>query len=83
LQEVLFKINCPSLRELRKRGFDVSYSCLKNYFLERRNLSLGLFEDLLKISGIDKNDLEFEIVDENYGQVKGGKKSRKRKHRNV
>lgn len=76
-EEVLERINCPSLNELRKRGFDVSYSSLKNYFSGRRNISENFFEDLLKISGIDKKDLDFEIVEENYGQVFGGKKSRK------
>jgi hypothetical protein len=77
LQEVLVRINSPSLRELRKRGFDISYSALKNYFLERRTLSGILFEDLLKISGINKANLDYEIIEENYGQIKGGKKSRK------
>jgi hypothetical protein len=77
IEDVLVKINCPSLRELRKRGFEVSYSALKNYFSERRNLPEGFFEDLLKISGINKNNLDYEIIEENYGQIKGGKKSRK------
>jgi hypothetical protein len=77
LKEVLKRINCPSLGELRKRGFDVSYSSLKNYYSERRNLPEEFFEDLLKISGISKKDLDFEIVEGNYGQVVGGLKSRK------
>lgn len=76
-QEVLIRINCPSLRELRKRGFDVSYSSLKNYFSERRNIPEELFNDLIHVSKIDKDSLEFETVDDNYGQVIGGKKSKK------
>lgn len=77
LQEVLLSINCPSLRELRKRGFDISYSSLKNYFSERRNLPEDFFEDLLEVSKIAREDLDFEVLDENYGQVLGGKNSRK------
>jgi len=77
LQEVLLKINCPSLRELRKRGFEVSYSSLKNYFTERRNLSLELFEQLLEVSGLNKKDFDYEVLDDNFGQIKGGKKSRR------
>ncbi len=77
LQEVLIRINCPSLRELRKRGFDVSYSSLKNYFVERRYLPEELFRDLLEISDIQEKDLDFEIVEDNYGQIVGGKRSRK------
>lgn len=77
LKEVLISINCPSLRELRKRGFDVSYSALKNYFSERRNLPLEFFEDLAKVSGIDKDNLNVRILDETYGQVIGGRKSRR------
>ncbi len=83
LQEVLEKINCPSLRELSKRGFDISYSGLKNYFIERRNLPLEFFNDLIRISGVDKNKIDFEIVEDNYGQVIGGKKSRNSYYRNV
>ncbi len=77
LQEVLMAIGCPSLRELRKRGFDVSYSSLKNYFSERRNLPSDFFEELLEISGINRNSLNFEIVEDNFGQIVGGRKSRK------
>jgi len=77
LQEVLVSIGCPSLRELMKRGFDVSYSALKNYSTERRNLPLEFFENLLEVSGIDNKNFDFEIVDENYGRVIGGRKSRK------
>jgi hypothetical protein len=77
LREVLIKINCPSLRELRKRGFEASYSALKNYYVERRNLPENLFYDLLNISGMDKSNINFDVVDDNYGQIKGGKKSKR------
>jgi len=77
LQKVLENINCPSLRELRNRGIDVSYPTLKNYFSERRNLSEELFNDLCLLSKIEKSDLDFKLLDENFGQKIGGQKSRK------
>jgi hypothetical protein len=72
LKEVLEKINCPSLRELRNR-LEVNYSTLKNYFNEERCLPENLFNDLLYISKINKEDYKMEYLKENWGQVKGGK----------
>lgn len=77
LKEVLEKINCPSVRELRKRGFDISYSSLKNYFVERRNLPEDFFNDLCKLAGLNKNNFSYEILDDNFGRIKGGKKSKR------
>ncbi len=77
IKKVLEKINYPSLRELIQRGFDVSYCALKNYYSERRNLPLDFFNDLCSISKINKKSIKFKIVHENFGQVIGGKKSRK------
>ena len=73
IKKVIEKINCPSLRELINRGIEVNYSTLKNYFNEERCLSEGLFYELIEISGLNKNELHFEIINENWGQVKGGK----------
>ena len=75
--EVLANMNCPSLRELRKRGLDVSYSALKNYFCGRRNISEDLFDQILELSRLNKNNFDYEVLDDNYGQVFGGKKSRR------
>jgi hypothetical protein len=77
LDLVLEKSNCPSLRELMKRGFDVSYSSLKNYYVGRRFLSKELFEELCSFAGLNKSNISYEIIENNWGQVKGGKKSRK------
>jgi hypothetical protein len=74
---VLERINCPSLRELINRGIDVNYSTLKNYYSEKRRIPLDLFEELLGLSGLKKEDVRFELVSDNWGQVVGGKKSRK------
>ena len=38
LELILEKINCPSLRELINRGFDIPYSTLKNYFNRSEDL---------------------------------------------
>ncbi|MDP3965904.1 MAG: hypothetical protein Q8Q04_00020 [archaeon] len=83
IDKVLEKTGSPSLRELLNRGVDLNYSSLKNYYSERRSLPLNLFENLCKLSGINKNELDFEITSENRGQIIGGKKSRKRKRLNT
>ena len=77
LKKVMEKINCPSLKELENRLVGVFYSSLKNYFSERRTLSQELFEDLCELANLDENNFSFEILDENWGQSKGGKISRK------
>jgi hypothetical protein len=78
IQEALKRINCPSLRELGSR-LDVNYSTLKNYFTEERYLPEGLFKDLCYISKIDEKSLDIEYLNQTWGQVKGGKSSRKSK----
>lgn len=71
LQRVMQEIGCPSLKELSNR-LDISYSSLKNYFVEARLLPEILFEDLLFLSKLSKENLKFELLDENWGKVKGG-----------
>jgi hypothetical protein len=78
IQEVLKKINCPSLRELINRGIDVNYSTLKNYYTEDRLMSDVFFSQLLEISGLNRKDFEFEVIRNNWGQTKGGKISRRK-----
>ena len=76
LKEVLNKIGCPSLRALRERGIDVNYSTMKNYYCEDRLIPENLFNDLCFVSGIKKEKLKFEFLDENWGKVKGGQKAK-------
>jgi hypothetical protein len=76
MQEVLKRINCPSLRELGNR-LTINYSTLKNYFNEERCLPENLFNDLCYISKINKNELNIKFLEENWGQIKGGKISKK------
>jgi len=75
LRNVLEKLNCPNLRSFRQFGFDVPYSTLKNYFSEARNLPEKLFEELILISKINKKEIKYELLQENFGQILGGKKS--------
>ena len=77
LKNVLNMINCPSLRELINRGFEIPYSTLKNYFNESRSLPKDFFNDLCYMAGINPDSLEVEYLNNNWGQIKGGKTCRK------
>lgn len=77
IQNVLENINCPSLRAFLQFGLDVKYSTLKNYFVEERLLPEKLFKEMCYLSKISENNLEIVYLEKNWGQVKGGKKSRK------
>ncbi len=72
LNLVVEKLNSPSLRGILQFGFTVQYSTLKNYYNETRTLPKDLFDDLCDVSKIDKSKLKFEIIDENWGKIKGG-----------
>lgn len=77
LKEVLIRINCPSLRELIKRGFDMNYSTLKNYYNESRCMREDFFRSLCEIAKIDCSKLGINYLEENFGQIKGGRKSKR------
>ena len=76
---VIFRTNSPSLRGLLQFGIGVPYSTLKNYYNEGRLVPEELFDDLCEISKLDKSELDFEYIRDNGGQVKGGKKGKRRK----
>ena len=76
LQNVLESINCPSLRELINRGFEIPYSTLKNYYSEQRLLPFDLFDKLCYLAKINKDKLNVEFLNSNFGQVLGGRKSK-------
>ncbi|MDH3353246.1 MAG: hypothetical protein OEL87_02260 [Nanoarchaeota archaeon] len=73
LDLVVERLSSPSLRGILQFGFDVPYSTLKNYYNESRLLPEDLFNDLCDVARIDKSELNFEIIDENWGKIKGGK----------
>jgi hypothetical protein len=78
MKKVLEAIGSPSLRELINRGIDIPYSSLKNYYSEARLLPKELFDQLLYLGKIDISGLDIEFVGDNWGNVVGGKKGRKR-----
>ena len=78
LDLIVEKLSSPSLRGVLQFGFDVPYSTLKNYYNESRFLPSDLFDDLCEIARIEKDDLEFEKIDENWGKSKGGKISKRK-----
>jgi hypothetical protein len=77
IDNVLKILNCPSLKELINRGIEINYSSLKNYYCERRLLPKELFNTLCEISKINKNTFIFNEISDNWGQIKGGKISKR------
>lgn len=75
LKRVLQNTNSPSIKELASR-LDIKYSTLKNYFNESRKLPNTLLNDLIYISKINPN---YTALKENWGQIKGGKRSKRNK----
>jgi len=73
LKKVLDESNCPSLRAFLQFGFDVPYSTLKNYYNESRFLEKGFFLKLCEFIEADSGKFDVEFLDENWGQVLGGK----------
>ncbi len=79
LKRVLIKVNCPSLRAFLQFGFDVPYSTLKNYYSELRLLPKSFFEELCDFAFLNKEDFDFEVLEDSWGQVKGGTRGRRKK----
>jgi hypothetical protein len=77
LKKVLENVNCPSLRAFMQFGFDVPYSTLKNYYSEVRFLPESFFRELVEFGKIDLKAFEFELIEGNWGQIKGGIKSKR------
>ncbi len=55
-------------------GLDVKESTLRNYFNESRCLSEDLFNHLCQLGKIDKKEISFRVLEDNWGMVLGGKK---------
>ncbi len=77
LKEVLEKLNCPTLKAFEQFGFEVPYSTMKNYFSEQRNLPEDLFNEFCKLTKINKKKFHFKKIENNFGQVQGGRKSKR------
>jgi len=78
LNQVIINLNCVSLRGVLQFGFNIPYSTIKNYYLERRLMPKNLFKNLCHIAKINSNKLNIKFIEGNWGQIKGGK-IRKRK----
>ncbi len=77
LNLVVKRLNCLSLRGILQFGLDVSYDCLKNYYNERRLMSKDFFDNLCHISKINPKELKIDYLIDNWGQIKGGKRSKR------
>ena len=77
LKQVLINLNCPSLKAFMQFGFDVPYSTLKNYYSEQRLLPYDLFQDICFLAKIDEGKLKVILLEQSWGQSKGGKKIKK------
>lgn len=74
LNLVIKKLNCISLRGILQFGFKISYSSLKNYYVERRLIPKSFFLDLCYLAKINPELLNIKYIKGNWGQVKGGRK---------
>lgn len=75
------KMLVRSLKDLIQFGIEVNESTLRNYYFEERCLPESLFDDLCLLAGIDKSVLNFEILENNWGQKKGGYTSKRLKRK--
>ena len=78
LKQVLINLNCPSLRAFMQFGLDVPYSTLKNYYSEQRLLPYELFKDICFLAKINMEKLKVILLEKNWGQVRGGRKSKRK-----
>lgn len=83
LKKVIENLSCGSLRSVLQYGFETNYNNLKSYYLERRLLPKDLFDNLCYLSKLDVNELNVEFLDENWGQIKGGVKSKRIKIKKI
>lgn len=73
LKLVLERVNCPSIKVFEQFGLGINYSTMKNYFSEKRLLPEDLFNKMCYLAKLNISDFEFDLLDDNWGQVKGGK----------
>ncbi|MEK6914860.1 MAG: hypothetical protein AABW83_04375 [Nanoarchaeota archaeon] len=83
IENCIKNLNCISLKALLQFGIKTNYNNLKNYHNERRLIPEELFKDLIHLSKININNLETEIKNSNWGQIKGGKTKKRLKRKNL
>jgi len=79
LKTVIQNLNTPSLRSLLQFGINTTYDSLKNYYTQRRLLPKDLFDDLNHLAKINPKSLNISYLEENWGKVKGGKISKRKR----
>ena len=77
LDQCINNLILTSLRGLLQLGISTNYNNLKNYYSERRNIPEDLFQDLIYLAKIDIKTLDIKIKKDNWGQIKGGKTSKR------
>lgn len=75
IDKCIENLNSPSLRGLLQFGIRTNSNNLKNYYSERRTIPKSLFDDL---SHLAKINISIKTKNSNWGQVKGGKISRRK-----
>ena len=70
---VVERVSSPSVRGLLQFGLNVNYETLKSYYNENRTLPEDLFNDLCTLAKLDKKSFDVTYLDDNWGQVLGGR----------
>ena len=78
LQHALKKIHAPSLRSLNQFGFNIPYSTLKCYYTEKRFIPKTFFDSLCYSAKLDPTKYVSSYREGNWGQIKGGKISKRK-----
>jgi len=77
MDKCIENLNLTSIRGLLQLGLTTTYNNLKNYYTQRRTLPEYLFQDLTYLAKINPTKLDVQIIGPNWGQIKGGKKSKR------
>ena len=77
LEMVRDRLNVSSVRGVLQFGVSVSYFAMKSYYSEDRLMPKDLVVDLCDLAGIDYDGLDVEELGDNWGKVKGGRRSRR------
>lgn len=77
LDLVINKLGCITLRGILQFGFNIKYSSLKSYYIERRKIPRGFFEELCYLAKINEDSLGIKYVADNLGQILGGRISKR------
>lgn len=77
LEIVRIKLRSPSTSSILQFGFSTTLSALKNYNSGRRLIPVRLFNEMIYLAKLDVAQFDFNLVEANWGQIKGGKCSKR------